>query len=73
MDDNDPAGEAEAEADGEDDKEEEERKRKEQEWQLKHVVFPCMRYLSPPKSLIESNAAVHVASLENLYKVFERC
>ena len=59
--------------DDNDDKEEQERKRKEQEWQLKHVVFPCMRYLSPPKSLVESNAAVHVASLENLYKVFERC
>lgn len=71
FDEDDQAGEL--GTDDEDDKAEQERKRREQEWQLKHVVFPSMRYLSPPKSLVESNAAVHVASLENLYKVFERC
>lgn len=41
--------------------------------QLKHIVFPAMRYLQPPSSMIDSKAIVHVASLENLYKVFERC
>lgn len=45
-----------------------------QKWQLRHVVFPAMmRYLVPPKSLVDCKAVVHVASLENLYKVFERC
>lgn len=46
---------------------------KQQQWQLRHIVFPAMRYLEPPKSLIDTKAVVHVASLENLYKVFERC
>lgn len=55
------------------------KKKKEQmAWQVKHVVFPAMmRYLVPPQSLAEGGkdnaAVVHVASLENLYKVFERC
>jgi DNA mismatch repair protein MLH1 len=42
-------------------------------WQLKHVVFPALRYFEAPGSLIDSKSVVHVASLENLYKVFERC
>jgi DNA mismatch repair protein MLH1 len=46
---------------------------KQQMSQLKHIVFPAMRYLQPPMSMIDSKAIVHVASLENLYKVFERC
>ena len=45
-----------------------------QKWQLRHVVFPAMmKYLIPPKALVDKKAVVHVASLENLYKVFERC
>lgn len=53
--------------------EEEKAKQDDQVSQLKHVVFPAMRYLQPPQSMIDSKAIVHVASLENLYKVFERC
>lgn len=53
--------------------EQEKRKHDEQVSQLKHVVFPAMRYLQPPSKMIDSKAIVHVASLENLYKVFERC
>lgn len=52
---------------------ERQRQEKQHLWQLKHVVFPAMRYLQPPRSMIETKAIVHVASLENLYKVFERC
>ncbi|KAK9893561.1 DNA mismatch repair protein MutL [Cystobasidium minutum MCA 4210] len=52
---------------------EQKNKHDEQVGQLKHVVFPAMRYLQPPSSMIDSKAIVHVASLENLYKVFERC
>lgn len=48
-------------------------KQEQQTWQLQHVVFPAMRYLQPPIKLLDSKAIVHVASLENLYKVFERC
>lgn len=53
--------------------EEEKRKHDEHVRQLKHVMFPAMRYLQPPSTMIDSKAIVHVASLENLYKVFERC
>ena len=52
---------------------EQRRKHDEHVAQLKNVVFPAMRYLQPPSSMIDSKAIVHVASLENLYKVFERC
>jgi DNA mismatch repair protein MLH1 len=45
-----------------------------QKWQLRYVVFPAMmKYLNPPKALVDKKAIIHVASLENLYKVFERC
>lgn len=51
-----------------------EEKMTQQKWQLRHVVFPAlMRYLVAPKSLVDAKTVVHVASLENLYKVFERC
>ncbi|TFK22374.1 DNA binding protein [Coprinopsis marcescibilis] len=42
-------------------------------WQIQHVLFPAMRrYLVPPKSLLDGDI-VQVASLPDLYKVFERC
>ena len=42
-------------------------------WQIQHVVFPAMRkYFVAPKSLLDRDV-VQVASLPELYKVFERC
>lgn len=42
-------------------------------WQIEHVLFPCMRrYLQAPKSLLDRDV-VQVASLPDLYRVFERC
>lgn len=42
-------------------------------WQIQHILFPAMRrYLMAPKSLLERDV-VQVASLPDLYKVFERC
>ena len=46
---------------------------KAERWQIEHVLFPAMRkYLTPPKSLLERDV-VQVASLPDLYRVFERC
>jgi len=46
---------------------------KAQRWQIEHVLFPCMRrYLAAPKSLLDRDV-VQVASLPDLYRVFERC
>jgi DNA mismatch repair protein MLH1 len=42
-------------------------------WQIEHVLFPSMRrYLTAPKSLLDRDV-VQVASLPDLYRVFERC
>jgi len=42
-------------------------------WQIQHVVFPAMRkYLVAPKSLLDQDV-MQIASLPDLYKVFERC
>jgi len=46
---------------------------KAERWQIQHVLFPAMRhYLQPPKSLLDRDV-VQIASLHDLYKVFERC
>jgi DNA mismatch repair protein MLH1 len=46
---------------------------KAERWQIEHILFPAMRkYLVPPKSLLERDV-VQVASLPDLYRVFERC
>ena len=46
---------------------------KAERWQIEHVLFPAMRkYLVPPKSLLERDV-VQVASLPDLYRIFERC
>ena len=46
---------------------------KSERWQIQHVVFPAMRkYLNAPKTLLDRDV-VQVASLPDLYKVFERC
>lgn len=46
---------------------------KAERWQVQHALFPAMRhYLLAPKSLLDRDV-VQVASLHDLYKVFERC
>lgn len=43
-------------------------------WQLAHVVFPAIRlFLVPARSLASDGSVVQVASLEHLYRIFERC
>ncbi|KAK4802259.1 hypothetical protein SAY86_000462 [Trapa natans] len=44
------------------------------EWSIQHVLFPAMRlFLKPPTSMATNGTFVQVASLEKLYKIFERC
>jgi DNA mismatch repair protein MLH1 len=44
-----------------------------EKWQIEHVLFPAMkRYLIAPKSLLTRDV-VQIASLPDLYRVFERC
>nr|CAD1824525.1 unnamed protein product [Ananas comosus var. bracteatus] len=44
------------------------------EWTIQHVLFPSMRlFLKPPKSLATNGTFIQVASLEKLYRIFERC
>ncbi|KAI0249721.1 DNA mismatch repair protein [Lactifluus subvellereus] len=44
-----------------------------EKWQIEHVLFPAMkRYLAAPKSHLTRNV-VQIASLPELYRVFERC
>jgi len=46
---------------------------KAERWQIQHVLFSTMRrYFSAPKSLLDRDV-VQVASLPDLYRVFERC
>jgi DNA mismatch repair protein MLH1 len=42
-------------------------------WQVEHVLFPTLRrYIAAPRSLLDRDV-VQVASLPDLYRVFERC
>jgi len=44
-----------------------------EKWQIEHVLFPAMkRYLTAPKYLLTRDV-VQIASLPDLYRVFERC
>ncbi|CAK7344777.1 unnamed protein product [Dovyalis caffra] len=44
------------------------------EWLIQHVLFPSMKlFLKPPTSMAANGTFVQVASLEKLYKIFERC
>ncbi|XP_004499581.1 DNA mismatch repair protein MLH1 [Cicer arietinum] len=44
------------------------------EWSIQHVLFPSMRlFFKPPASMASNGTFVQVASLEKLYKIFERC
>ncbi|KAF8189866.1 histidine kinase-like ATPase [Mycena galopus ATCC 62051] len=53
--------------------EEEKAQEKAERWQIQHIVFPSLRrYLAAPKALLDRDV-VQIASLPDLYKVFERC
>ena len=44
-----------------------------EKWQIEHVLFPAMkRYMTASKSLLTRDV-VQIASLPDLYRVFERC
>ncbi|XP_021898319.1 DNA mismatch repair protein MLH1 [Carica papaya] len=44
------------------------------EWSIQHVLVPSMRlFLKPPTAMATNGTFVQVASLEKLYKIFERC
>ncbi|XP_057453907.1 DNA mismatch repair protein MLH1 [Lotus japonicus] len=44
------------------------------EWSIQHVLFPSMRlFFKPPVSMASNGTIVQVASLDKLYKIFERC
>lgn len=44
------------------------------EWTIQHVLFPSMRlFLKPPNVMATNGTFVQVASLEKLYRIFERC
>ncbi|XP_015886329.3 DNA mismatch repair protein MLH1 isoform X1 [Ziziphus jujuba] len=44
------------------------------EWSIQHVLIPAMRlFLKPPTFMATNGTFVQVASLEKLYKIFERC
>ncbi|KAK7271393.1 hypothetical protein RJT34_27250 [Clitoria ternatea] len=44
------------------------------EWSIQHVLFPSMRlFFKPPVSMATDGTFVQVASLEKLYRIFERC
>lgn len=44
------------------------------EWSIQHILFPAMRlFLKPPSSMAKNGTFVQVASLEKLYRIFERC
>ncbi|KAI3464318.1 hypothetical protein Pfo_020981 [Paulownia fortunei] len=44
------------------------------EWSIQHVLFPSTRlFLKPPTSMATNGTFIKVASLEKLYKIFERC
>ncbi|GAQ87495.1 DNA mismatch repair protein - MLH1 family [Klebsormidium nitens] len=44
------------------------------DWNVQHLMFPAMRlFLKPQKFMATDGTMVQIASLENLYKIFERC
>jgi DNA mismatch repair protein MLH1 len=49
-------------------------KLEERKWMIEHAIFPSVRQrFVPPQSMAQDGTIVQVASLEKLYKVFERC
>uniref|UniRef100_A0A182LZ82 DNA mismatch repair protein S5 domain-containing protein n=1 Tax=Anopheles culicifacies TaxID=139723 RepID=A0A182LZ82_9DIPT len=47
---------------------------KEYRWELEHVIYPALRnQLIPPKEFSKNGCLLQLASLPELYRVFERC
>ncbi|XP_063896192.1 DNA mismatch repair protein Mlh1 [Helicoverpa armigera] len=47
---------------------------KSEQWRQEHVLFPALRRnFLPPTSFVHNGAILQIASLNDLYKVFERC
>ncbi|XP_068625535.1 DNA mismatch repair protein Mlh1 [Battus philenor] len=47
---------------------------KAEEWRQEHVIFPAIRRnFLPPTSFVSNGVILQIASLSDLYKVFERC
>lgn len=47
---------------------------KAEEWKQEHIIFPAIRKnFLPPTSFVHNGAILQIASLNDLYKVFERC
>ncbi|CAH1641501.1 unnamed protein product [Spodoptera littoralis] len=45
-----------------------------EQWRQEHVLFPAIRRnFLPPTSFVHNGAILQIASLNDLYKVFERC
>ena len=43
-------------------------------WCIEHSLFPaCRRPFNPPRTWLSDGTLTQLASLENLYKIFERC
>lgn len=43
-------------------------------WTTEHVIYPTVKdCFLPPKKFLNNAAVLQLASLPNLYKVFERC
>ena len=43
-------------------------------WMIENLIFPALRTeFTPPKKLGNDGTIVQIASLEKLYKIFERC
>jgi len=43
------------------------------EWIVQHLLFPAFSGMLPPKSFSNDGTVIQITSLDNLYKVFERC
>ena len=47
---------------------------KNREWNVRHLLLPSFRSsFSPPRKFANDGSIIQIASLENLYKIFERC
>ncbi|CAG8519047.1 7645_t:CDS:10 [Paraglomus brasilianum] len=43
------------------------------QWQIEHLIFPALKFhFRAPRKLVDSGHVIHIASLPDLYKIFER-
>ncbi|CAG8525033.1 2781_t:CDS:10 [Paraglomus occultum] len=44
------------------------------QWQIEHLIFPALKFhFRAPRTLVDSGHVIHITSLPDLYKIFERC